>query len=153
MNKEMRIKLLERLKEITRKEEYKYINATRALSDKQRQVIDLCKQQGIVDVFHTKLLSILLDFDMAPHVQATNVYKAGPIGTVMIPLTTVGGHNYAVNCPVILLGQTTIAIKIDGTIGNNLTMSKADVRFAKPEEIDLLMDVQLDTLADRLLLL
>jgi hypothetical protein len=62
-------------------------------------------------------------------------------GTMIVPLTKEGGHNYPLNKPVFMDKSIASGIRLDGCIGNTLPrMDIKNVRYATDEEIDCWFD-------------
>ena len=58
------------------------------------------------------------------------------IGTMLVPLRSINGHNYKLNEPVLVDSSTSNMLRMNGTVGNNLTVNDTTTRKATDIEID-----------------
>jgi hypothetical protein len=87
----------------------------------------------------SSILSILLEEDIElPDFYTKNTVILRPM-VVVVPLTNANNHNYPIDSPALMTSKT-MGIKVDGTMGNNMTHTRGSIRPATEDEIDFLVN-------------
>jgi len=134
------LKLAEYLDGITNKRRYKTTEASEKVVKLEAAIaamtdLNASTRSQIQAVFS---VALGIPLDWAANDRRANLSGASGKGTMVIPISGRGGHNYTIGKPTMIVEAGTTAanaIRLDGMVGNTLYTSPADIRIATTEEV------------------
>jgi len=132
-------KVIAKVKEITNRYRTGEEPTMKESSDKAKKIANILSCNGIMSIStknaFAKIVEIILGEEIPFKINCTST--CFPFGTMIVPLTSRGGHNYTLDKPVLIdTSSNRVALKTNGSLGNTLNRIGDDTRFATDDEID-----------------